>query len=107
MISRKQAILFIYHYFITQSRWLSGNTFASDANGPGSTPGRGTLEDDSSFHPFGVDKLSTSFMLGVKSLCTAMVTNNVQGCQRRHHIHKLHTSFCPWFVTNVKRSRSN
>jgi len=30
-----------------------------------------------------------------------------QVCQRRHHIHKLHTSFCPWFVTNAKRSRSN
>jgi len=44
----------------------------SDANGQGSTPGRGTLEDDSSFHPFGVGKLSTSFMLGVKSLFTAL-----------------------------------
>jgi len=57
-----------------ESRWSSGNTLASDANyGPGSiSPGRGTLEDDSSFHPFGVGKLSTSFMLGVKSLFTAI-----------------------------------
>jgi len=55
-----------------ESRWSSGNTLATDANGPGSTPGRGTLEDDASFHTFGVGKLSTSFMLGVKSLCTTM-----------------------------------
>jgi len=27
------------------------------------------------------------------------VTNNVQGCQRRHHIHKLHASLCARFVT--------
>jgi len=90
-----------------ESRWSSGNTLASDANSPGSTPGRGTLEDDLSFVPFGVGKLSTGFMLGVKSLYSHGVTNIVQGCQRRHHIHKLHTTFCPWFVTNVKRSRSN
>jgi len=57
---------------LLESRWSSGNTLASDTNGPGSTPGCGTLEDDSSFQPFGVGKLSTSFMLGVKSLCTAM-----------------------------------
>jgi len=56
----------------SERRWSSGNTLASDVNGPGSTPGRGTLEDDSFFHPFGVGKLSTSFMLGVKSLCTAL-----------------------------------
>jgi len=50
---------------LAESRWSCGNTLASDANGPDSIPGRGTLEDDSSFHPFGVGKLSTSFMLGV------------------------------------------
>jgi len=30
---------------LMESRWLCGNTLASDANGPGSTPG-GTLELD-------------------------------------------------------------
>jgi len=34
-----------------ESRWLCGNTLASDANGPGSTPG-GTLELDTGYHPF-------------------------------------------------------
>jgi len=33
------------------SPWPSGNTLASDANGPGSTPG-GTLELDTGYHPF-------------------------------------------------------
>jgi len=31
--------------------WLFGNTLASDANGPCSTPG-GTLELDTGYHPF-------------------------------------------------------
>jgi hypothetical protein len=26
------------------------------------------------------------------------VASKVQGCQWRHLIQKLHTSFCPWFV---------
>jgi len=34
-----------------ESRWLCGNTLATDANGPGSTPG-GTLELDTGNHPF-------------------------------------------------------
>jgi len=34
-----------------ESRWLCGNTLASDANGPISTPG-GTLELDTDDHPF-------------------------------------------------------
>jgi len=33
------------------SRWLCGNALASDANGPGSTPG-GTLKLDTGYHPF-------------------------------------------------------
>jgi len=32
-------------------RWLSGNTLASDARGLSSTPGHGTLVNDSSSHP--------------------------------------------------------
>ena len=36
-------------------------TLASGASSPGSTPGQGTLNYDSSFHPIRVDKLSTSF----------------------------------------------
>jgi len=41
----------------------SGNTLTSDTSGPVSTPGTGTLVDDSSFHPLWlwVGKLSTSF----------------------------------------------
>ena len=39
----------------------SVNTLASDASGPSSTPGQGTLEDDSSFYPIRVGILSTSF----------------------------------------------
>jgi len=31
-----------------------GNTLASDASGPGSTPVRGPLELDTGYHPFGV-----------------------------------------------------
>jgi len=34
-----------------ESRWLCGNTLASDAHGPDSTPG-GTLELDTDYHPF-------------------------------------------------------
>jgi len=39
--------------FISISPMRAGSrvVIASDDNGPGSTPGRGTLEDDSSFHP--------------------------------------------------------
>jgi len=33
------------------SRWLCGNTLASDASGSGSTPG-GSLELDTGYHPF-------------------------------------------------------
>jgi len=36
---------------ITESRWLCGNTIASDTHGPGSTPG-GTVELDPGYHPF-------------------------------------------------------
>jgi len=36
-----------------ESRWLCGNTLASDVNGTGSTPG-GTLELDTGFHSFRV-----------------------------------------------------
>ena len=43
-------------------RWQRGNTLASDASGLGSTPGQGTLEDDLSFYPTRVGKLSTSFV---------------------------------------------
>ena len=47
----------------SESSWKSGNTLASDASGPSSTPSQGTLADDTSlgFHPFRVGKLSTSF----------------------------------------------
>jgi len=38
------------HAILYESRWLCGNTLASDANGPGSTPG-GTLELDTGHHP--------------------------------------------------------
>ena len=38
----------------------SGNTLTSDASGLGSTPGQGSSAEDSSFHPSGVGKLSTS-----------------------------------------------
>jgi len=38
-------------YVEYESRWLCGNTLASDANGPGSTPGA-TLELDTDYHPF-------------------------------------------------------
>jgi len=37
--------------FTLESRWLCGNTLASDANAPSSTPG-GTLELDTGYHPF-------------------------------------------------------
>jgi len=57
--------------------------------------------------PSGSVNWAPALCWGLKSLYSLGETNNVQGCQRRHHIHKLHTSFCPWFVTNVKRSCSN
>jgi len=33
------------------------NTLASDASVPGSTPGRGTLELETVYHPFGVGEM--------------------------------------------------
>jgi len=39
--------------------------------------------------------------------CTDTTITSSTGITANTNIHKLHTSFCPWFVTNVKRSRSN
>jgi len=38
----------------------SGNTLASDASGLGSAPGRGTLELDTVYHPFGVGEMCSN-----------------------------------------------
>jgi len=64
MLSFKPAEIYVISY-LPESRLgrVVTHSIASDANGPGSTPGCGTLEDDSSFHPFEVGKLSISFML--------------------------------------------
>jgi len=54
-----------------------GNTLAADASGSDSSPGRGTLVDDSSFQPLTFGKMSTSFCWGLKSPFSHGVTSYV------------------------------
>jgi len=39
------------------SRWPGGNALASDASDPASTPGLGSLELDTVYHPFGIGEM--------------------------------------------------
>jgi len=54
------------------------NTLTSDASGPGSTPGRGTLELDTVYHPFGVfemcSKLRVTAVEDYEGNCDALAT---------------------------------
>jgi len=59
MLNKASCIMYFIHNtsrciivvtVVDGSRWLCDNTLASDANGPGSTPG-GTLELDTDDHP--------------------------------------------------------
>jgi hypothetical protein len=56
-------------YLLGAGGRVVSNTLASDASGPNSIPGQGTLEDVSSFHPIRVSKLSTSFSWEVEGSC--------------------------------------
>jgi len=47
-------------FTIIESRWPSGNTLASDASGPGSTPGNGILKIDTGYHHLGVCEMCSN-----------------------------------------------
>jgi len=69
-------------------------THSSLTRATGSNPGRGTLVNDLSFHPLGVNKLSTSFGCWLKCQCNNGLTSNTQGFWWRLLIQKLRKSFC-------------
>jgi len=66
----------------------------------------GTVRYDSTFHPFGVGKLSNSFNWGLKSPCSRRVMNRVMNnVQWVNLIQKLHTLFCS-FVYQLQKTVS-